>query len=246
MPNLWPRLAAALDPFAQTRLARRVQLGNWEIQEPVDPQRIAADLADHDETDEGLARAGDDEPAPRRLPERIEPSRQPDRRTEAPGDAALGQGNRDPAFGDVVGAAERARPHARPDGPVSDPDPPDVHRGQLPDRRTSEQLAEFGPDERGFERPDERDRIALVGKAEAAVTSATLEQSRADADFERAQTARDRTQKTYARQQTLVTQGATPRLTFEKAEAEYQSAVKEYEVMDAAVRACQSQLTTSR
>jgi multidrug resistance efflux pump len=80
-----------------------------------------------------------------------------------------------------------------------------------------------------------------VGKAEAAVTSARLEQSRADADFERAQTARDRTQKAYSRQQTLVTQGATPRLTFEKAESEYQNAVKEYEVMDAAVRAAREQ-----
>jgi multidrug resistance efflux pump len=80
-----------------------------------------------------------------------------------------------------------------------------------------------------------------VGKAEAAVTSSRLEQSRADADFERAQMALDRTEKAYSRQRTLVTQGATPRLTFEKAEAEYQSALKEHEVMDAAVRAAREQ-----
>jgi len=80
-----------------------------------------------------------------------------------------------------------------------------------------------------------------VGKAEAAVASASLEQSRADADFERAQMALDRTEKAYSRQRTLVTQGATPRLVFEKAEAEYQSALKEHEVMDAAVRAAREQ-----
>jgi multidrug resistance efflux pump len=80
-----------------------------------------------------------------------------------------------------------------------------------------------------------------VGKAEAAVNSARLEQSRADADFERAQVALDRTERAYARQRTLVTQGATPRLTFERAEADYQSALKDHEVMDAAVRAAREQ-----
>ena len=84
-----------------------------------------------------------------------------------------------------------------------------------------------------------------VGKAEAAIASARLEQSRAEADTERAQMALDRTEKAYSRQRTLVTQGATPRLTFEKAEAEYQSALKDYQVMDAAVRAAREQLQSA-
>ena len=124
MPNLAPRLAAALDPFAQPASRAVAQLGNWELEQARRSlSAIAADLADHDKAGQGLARARDDEPAPRRLAERIEPAGQPHRRAEAAGDAALGQRDRDAALGDVVGAAERPRPDARPDRPVRDPDP---------------------------------------------------------------------------------------------------------------------------
>ena len=81
-----------------------------------------------------------------------------------------------------------------------------------------------------------------VAKAEAAVNTARLEESRADADAQRARMALDRAQKTYERQHTLVTQGATPRLTFEKAESEYQSQLKEFEIMDAGARAARDQV----
>jgi multidrug resistance efflux pump len=81
-----------------------------------------------------------------------------------------------------------------------------------------------------------------VAKAESAVTNARLEESRADADAQRARLALDRAEKTYSRQRTLVTQGATPRLTFEKAESEYQSQLKEFEIMDAATRAARDQV----
>src|ERR1700733_9253975 len=114
MPNLAPRLAAALDPFAQTRLARLAQLGNCDLEQALDPQHVAAYLTDHDEAGEGLARTGDDEAPPWRFPERIEPRRQPDRRTEIAGDAALGQRGRGAALGDVVSAHERTRTDARP------------------------------------------------------------------------------------------------------------------------------------
>jgi HlyD family secretion protein len=81
-----------------------------------------------------------------------------------------------------------------------------------------------------------------VAKAEAAVSTARLEESRADADGQRARLALDRAEKTYSRQRTLFTQGATPRLTFEKAESEYQSLVKEFEIMDAGARAARDQV----
>src|SRR5947207_419992 len=66
--------------------------------------------------------------------------------------------------------------------------------------------------------------------------SARLEVSRAEAEAQRSQAALDRSEKIYLRQRTLVAAGATPRLTFEKAEHEYQSAQQEFTVMDAAAR----------
>src|SRR5947209_10615466 len=81
----------------------------------------------------------------------------------------------------------------------------------------------------------------LVGKAEAVINSSRLEQSRAEADAERSKMALDRAEKAYSRQRTLFTQGATPRLTFEKTENEYQGMLKEYQIMDGAVRAAREQ-----
>jgi multidrug efflux pump subunit AcrA (membrane-fusion protein) len=76
-----------------------------------------------------------------------------------------------------------------------------------------------------------------VSKAEAAVTTARLEASRAEADSLRARMALDRAQKVYARQQTLHAAGATPRLTYEKAQAEFEAALHESEIKDAAAKA---------
>jgi len=76
-----------------------------------------------------------------------------------------------------------------------------------------------------------------VAKAEAAVNSARLEESRADADAQRARLALDRAEKVYSRQRLLVAEGATPRLTFEKAEAEYQALTRETTIMEAGARA---------
>jgi len=81
-----------------------------------------------------------------------------------------------------------------------------------------------------------------VEKAEAAVNSARMEESRAEADAERSRTALERVQRVYERQHMLVTQGATPRLTFEKAEAEYHAALKESDIMDTAARAARDQV----
>src|ERR1700751_4219756 len=134
MPSLPPRLAAALDPSGQTALPDRPQLGDPNVEQTVDAQNLATDLADHDEAGQGLARAGHDEPPAGRLPERIQTRRQPNRRADCPRDAALGKRDRDTALGDVVRAVERPRPDARSDRLVSDPDRPGLNRRQLPDR----------------------------------------------------------------------------------------------------------------
>jgi HlyD family secretion protein len=76
-----------------------------------------------------------------------------------------------------------------------------------------------------------------VGKAETAVTAARLEASRASADAQRSQMALERAEKSYSRQKTLNEVGATPRLTYEKAEQDYQNQRQEMAVMDKAVRA---------
>lgn len=80
-----------------------------------------------------------------------------------------------------------------------------------------------------------------VTRAEGSVNSARLEESRAVADAERARGALDRAEKTYSRQRMLFTQGATPRLTFEKAESEYKNLSREFEIMDASARATRDQ-----
>jgi multidrug resistance efflux pump len=56
---------------------------------------------------------------------------------------------------------------------------------------------------------------------EAAVSAARLEASRAGADALRARSEFDRASREYTRQKLLLAEGATPRLTFEKAEKEF-------------------------
>ena len=73
-----------------------------------------------------------------------------------------------------------------------------------------------------------------VAKAEAAVNAARLEASRTNADAQRARMALERAQKTFSHQQTLHTAGATPRLVYEKAAQEFEAAVHESELMEAA------------
>src|SRR6185437_5667234 len=95
MPSLPPRLAAALDPFGQPAVPSRAQIGNCDVEQPVNPKRVAADLANHDEAGQGLTRTRHDERTTRRLPERIDRVRQPHRRTQTTGHAAFGQRDSD-------------------------------------------------------------------------------------------------------------------------------------------------------
>ena len=76
-----------------------------------------------------------------------------------------------------------------------------------------------------------------VNRAEAAVAGARLEQSRADAEAQRARFAMERAETAFSRQQLLFSQGATPRLVYEKAQREYDSARAEFAVMDKAAHA---------
>jgi multidrug resistance efflux pump len=109
----------------------------------------------------------------------------------------------------------------------------DVYEGQV--------LARIGS--QGLEGAREAAATALdhaqerVNRAETAVAGARLEQSRADAEAQRARFAMERAEKTYSRQQLLFSQGATPRLTYEKSRSEYDSAQAEFAVMDKAARA---------
>jgi multidrug resistance efflux pump len=78
---------------------------------------------------------------------------------------------------------------------------------------------------------------ARVEAAEKNVAGAQLEASRAHADAQRARTALDRLQKVYDRQKVLVAAGATPRLTYEKAEQDYEAGRQEWEAVDRGARA---------
>lgn len=62
---------------------------------------------------------------------------------------------------------------------------------------------------------------------DAALIAARLEASRAQADSSRAQGEFERTEKIFSRQQMLLREGATPKLVFERAQAEYDSAQSE-------------------
>jgi multidrug resistance efflux pump len=67
-----------------------------------------------------------------------------------------------------------------------------------------------------------------VSALEAELIAARLELSRARSDVVRAKSQYEQTQKLYQRQKTLLDVGATPRLTFEKAEQDYQNAKSDY------------------
>jgi HlyD family secretion protein len=69
---------------------------------------------------------------------------------------------------------------------------------------------------------------ARLSKVEAAIISARLEASRSAADASRSRSEFERTEKIYKRQQFLYSQGATPRLVYEKAQREFEAAEAEY------------------
>jgi multidrug resistance efflux pump len=72
-----------------------------------------------------------------------------------------------------------------------------------------------------------------TNRLESAVIEGRLEASRASADASRARSEYERAEREYKRQQILIREGATPRLTWEKAEREYASTKAEFETLDA-------------
>jgi multidrug resistance efflux pump len=100
----------------------------------------------------------------------------------------------------------------------------------------------------GLETADETARAALeqaqsrVEKAGAAILSARLEATRARADAIRSRGEFDRAQRTYQRQRILNSEGATPRLTYEKAEREYQAAQTESQSLEDLARIAESRV----
>jgi len=84
-----------------------------------------------------------------------------------------------------------------------------------------------------------------VSKAEQTVANARLEASRAEADQQRSRAALDKMRAVYERQQMLNKAGATPRLTWEKAQRDFESARQEYDAMDKAARLSAGQLQSA-
>ena len=157
------RLAAGLDPFGEACVPRAAR--NSETASSSSPSMasvVAADLADHDKARQCLDQAGDDERSPRRLAERVEPVGQADRRTDPAGDADSARATATPPSAmswALWNAPDRTRARTaswtirQPAGSVG---------GSSPTGACAAQLAELGSDERGLERADERDRVALA------------------------------------------------------------------------------------
>lgn len=82
-----------------------------------------------------------------------------------------------------------------------------------------------------------------INKIEATIISARLEASRARADASRARTEFDRQDKLYRRQKMLYGEGATPRLTYEKTEREFDNARTEFESLDQLAKQAEDRIT---
>ena len=104
----------------------------------------------------------------------------------------------------------------------------EVHEGDL--------LARIGNE--GLQTASEGAKQAMelaqsrVEKAGAAIISARLEATRARADAIRARSDYERTQRTYQRQKMLNSEGATPRLAYEKAQREFESTQTEFQSLE--------------
>lgn len=81
-----------------------------------------------------------------------------------------------------------------------------------------------------------------VVRLESAITAARLEASRARADASRVKSDFERLEKLYQRQLLLIREGATPRLTFEKAEKEFKEAKEDLELKDTLAKSAEERL----
>src|SRR5207237_8857641 len=104
----------------------------------------------------------------------------------------------------------------------------EVFEGQLLARITNEGL-ETGQEiaHRAVEQAQSR-----VNTLESDIVSARLEASRARADASRARGEYDRLEKAYRRQQMLFTEGATPKLAYDKSSREFDLAQSEFRTLE--------------
>ena len=93
-----------------------------------------------------------------------------------------------------------------------------IKNGSLEDRQNTAQL-------------DADKAQSKVNNLEAAIVTARLEASRSGADAARAKAQYERTSKEYKRQQMLDREGATARLTFEKARNDFNAAASENDIL---------------
>jgi multidrug resistance efflux pump len=118
----------------------------------------------------------------------------------------------------------------------------DVFEGQLLARVRSQRLdLELEEAKLEVERLQER-----VNSLESLVIGARLEASRADADASRVQAQLAIAEKTFLRQKTLLAEGATPRLTYEKAEMEYQAIKSEADALIGMAQASQARVEVTQ
>jgi multidrug resistance efflux pump len=76
-----------------------------------------------------------------------------------------------------------------------------------------------------------------VARRESSLSAALMEQSRAEADAERGKAEVDRFNRDYDHQRMLYARGATPRLTYEKSEKDYQAALDQYQLLSKTLNA---------
>lgn len=81
-----------------------------------------------------------------------------------------------------------------------------------------------------------------VSTLEGEIIATRLEASRAAADASRAKAEFERAEKWYTRQKMLFAEGATPRLTYEKADKDYKAAKDDFESKDALARQAEERL----
>jgi HlyD family secretion protein len=116
----------------------------------------------------------------------------------------------------------------------------EVFEGQLLARIRSEGLeGAMEAAEIDLERAETR-----VKNLESVLTAARLEASRASADAARLRNDLDRATKHYERQKMMIEQGATPRKTFEKAEADFKAVEAESRNFDAVAQAADERISS--
>jgi multidrug resistance efflux pump len=114
----------------------------------------------------------------------------------------------------------------------------EVYEGQVIGRVANDAIREDEVEARlELERAEARVRVA-----EAELTALRLEESRLSAEASRARGELARIEKIYQRQAVLIREGATPRLVYERAEAEHKQAVQERDRVEALLAAAQERV----